>query len=91
MTVHSSNYSCVLVLVRVSVCLCVCLHDNSEKNRSRNAKLEYLIVYEKVKVTVGVQKFPQFTTIQTARSNFGTSYEPYIKHVCSSDTNVQNL
>ena len=46
-----------------------------------NTKLEYIIVYEnssdefdielrriKVKVTVGVQKFSPFTTIQTVRS-----------------------
>ena len=53
-------------------CLCVCfLHDNSKRNQSRNTKLEYIVVYEnnsddfdielrqiKVKVTVGVQKFP---------------------------------
>ena len=65
------------------VCLCVCvfLHDNSKRNRSRNTKLEYIVVYEnssdkfdielrriKVKVTVGVQKFSLFTTIQTVRS-----------------------
>ena len=71
------------VLVRVSVCVCVCvfLHDNSKRNRSRNTKLEYIVVYEnssdefdielrriKVKVTVGVQKFSPFTTIQTVRS-----------------------
>ena len=52
-------------------------------------KLEYIVVYEnssdefdiehhriKVKVTVGLQKFSPFTTIQTVRSfkpNFGTS------------------
>ena len=83
-------YSCVFgkrsyrVLVRVSVCVCVfvCvfLHDNSKRNRSRNTKSEYIVVYEnssdefdielhrmKVKVTVGVQKFSPFTTIQTVR------------------------
>ena len=69
------------VLVRVSVCVCVFLHDNSKRNRSRNTKSEYTVVYEnssdefdielhriKVKVTVGVQKFSPFTTIQTVRS-----------------------
>ena len=65
-----------------SLCLCVCvfLHDNSKRNRSRNTKLENIVVYEnssdefdielhriKVKVTVGVQKFSPFTTIQTVR------------------------
>ena len=53
------------------VCVCVFLHDNSKRNRSRNTKLEYVVVYEnssdefdielcriKVQVTVGVQKFP---------------------------------
>ena len=89
----SDNYSCVFgkrnyrVLVRVSVCvcvfvcMCVFLHDNSKRNRSRNTKLEYIVVYEnisdefdtelrqiKVKVTVGVQRFSPFTTIQTVRS-----------------------
>ena len=90
-------YSCVFgkcnyrVLVRVSVCVCVCpclcvfLHDNSKRNRSRNTKLEYIVVYEnssdkfdielrqiKVKVTVGLQKFSPFTTIQTVRSYSST-------------------
>ena len=68
------------VCVRVCVCVCVFLHDNSKRNRSRNKKLEYIVVYEnssdefdielrriKVKVTVGVQKFSPFTTIQTVR------------------------
>ena len=82
-------YSCVFgkrnyrVLVRVSVC--VFLHDNSKKNRSRNTKSEYIVVYEnssdefdielhriKVKVTVGVQKFSPFTTIQTVMSYSST-------------------
>ena len=90
-------YSCVFgkrnyrVLVRVSVCVCVCLcvcvflHDNSKRNRSKNTKSEYFVVYEnssdefdirlhriKVKVTVGVQKFSPFTTIQTVRSYSST-------------------
>ena len=72
------------VLVRVSRCVCVCvcvcvfLHDNSKRNRSRNTKSEYIINSSdefdielhriKVKVTVGVQKFSPFTTIQTVRS-----------------------
>ena len=64
--------------VLVSLCLCVFLHDNSKRNQSRNTKSEYIVVYEnsldefdielhriKVKVTVGVQKFSPFTTIQT--------------------------
>ena len=51
--------------------MCVCLHDNSKINRFRNTKLAYIVVYEnsldefdielrqiKVKVTVGLQKFP---------------------------------
>ena len=88
-----THYSCVFgkrnyrVLVRVSLCVlvsvCVCffLHDNSKRNRSRNTKLEYLVVYEnisdkfdveprriKVKVTLCIQKFFPFTTIQTVRS-----------------------
>ena len=65
----------------VCVFVCVFLHDNSKRNRSRNTKSEYIVVYEnssdefdielhriKVKVTVGVQKFSPFTTIQTVRS-----------------------
>ena len=66
-----------LLCVCGCVCLCVFLRDNSKRNRSRNTKLEYIVVYEnssdqfnielhriKVKVTVGVQKF---TTIETVR------------------------
>ena len=67
------------------VCVCVFLHDNSKRNRSRNTKSEYIVVYEnssdefdielhpiKVKVTIGVQKFSPFTTIQTVRSYSST-------------------
>ena len=77
---------CVCACVCVSVSVCVCfLHDNSKRNRSRNTKSEYSVVYEnssdefdielhriKVKVTVGVQKFSPFTTIQTVRSYSST-------------------
>ena len=76
---------CVCVCVFVCVCVCVFLHDNSKRNRSRNTKSEYIVVYEnssdefdielhriKVKVTVGVQKFSPFTTIQTVRSYSST-------------------
>ena len=68
-----------------SLCVCVFLHDNSKRYRSRNTKSEYIVVYEnssdefdielhriKVKVTVGVQKFSPFTTIQTVRSYSST-------------------
>ena len=71
---------CVCVCVCVCLCVCVFLHNNSKRNRSRNMKSEYIVVYEnssdefdidlhriKVKVTVGVQKFSPFTTIQTVR------------------------
>ena len=71
---------CVCVCLCVCVCVCVCLHDISKRNRSKNTKLEY-IAYEnssdefdiehpriKVKVTVGLQKFSPFTTIQILRS-----------------------
>ena len=80
----------VSVCVCVCVCLCVCvfLHDNSKRNRSRNMKLEYIVVYEnssdefdielrriKVKVTVGVQRFSPFTTIQViAKDTNNISY-----------------
>ena len=76
---------CVCVCVFVCVCVCVFLHDNSKRNRSRNTKLEYIGEYEnssdkfdielhqiKVKVTVGVQIFSPFTTIQTVRSYSST-------------------
>ena len=78
---------CVCVCVCVRVCVCVFLHDNSKRNRSRNTKSEYIVVpvYKnssdefdielhriKVKVTVGVQKFSSFTTIQTVRSYSST-------------------
>ena len=75
----------VSVCVCVCVCVCVFLHDNSKRNQSRNTKSEYIVVYEnssdefdielhriKVKVTVGVQKFSPFTTIQTVRSYSST-------------------
>ena len=83
------NYR-VLVRVSVCVCVCVCvfLHDNSKGNRSRNTKSEYIVVYEnssdefdielhriKVKVTVGIQTFSPFTTIQTVRSYSSTLVE----------------
>ena len=79
------GYSLESVCVCVCVCLCVFLQDNSKRNRSRNTKSEYIVVYEnssdefnielhriKVKVTVGVQKFSPFTTIQTVRSYSST-------------------
>ena len=72
------GYSLESLCVCVSVC--VFLHDNS-----KNTKSEYIVVYEnssdefdielhriKVKVTVGVQKFSPFTTIQTVRSYSST-------------------
>ena len=79
------GYSLESLCVCVFVCVCVFLHDNSKRNRSRNTKSEYIVVYEnssdefdiglhriKVKVTVGVQKFSPFTTIQTVRSYSST-------------------
>ena len=79
------GYSLESVCVCVRVCVCVFLHNNSKRNRSRNTKFEYTVVYEnssdefdielrriKVKVTVGVQKFSPFTTIQTVRSYSST-------------------
>ena len=79
------GYSLESLCVCVCLCVCVFLHDNSKRNRSRNTKSEYIVVYEnssdefdiefhriKVKVTVGVQKFSPFTTIQTVRSYSST-------------------
>ena len=73
------------VCVRPCLCVCVFLHDNSKRNRSRNMKSEYIVVYEnsseefdielhriKVKVTVGVPFFSPFTTIQTVKSYSST-------------------
>ena len=68
-------------------------------------KLEYTVVYEnsldecdiehhhiKVKVTVGPQKFSPFTTIQTVRSYNSTLVQASkVKHVCSSESNIQNF
>ena len=57
------------------------LHDNSKRNLSRNMKFEYMVVYKnssdefdiehhriKVKVTVGLQKFPHLPQYKTVRS-----------------------
>ena len=79
------GYSLESLCVCVCLCVCVFLHDNSKRNRSRNTKLEYIVEYGnsseefdielrriKVKVTVGVQKFSPFTTIQTVRSYSST-------------------
>ena len=85
---YSLESLCVCVCVCPCLCVCVFLHDNSKRNRSRNTKSEYIVVYEnssdefdielhriKVKVTVGVQKFSPFTTIQTVRSYSSTLVE----------------
>ena len=79
------GYSLESLCVFVCVCVCVFFAPNSKRNRSRNTKSEYIVVYEnssdefdielhriKVKVTVGVQKFSPFTTIQTVRSYSST-------------------
>ena len=72
----------VCVRVCVCVCVCVCVHGYSKRNRSRNMKLEYVVVYKnsseefdiwlrriKVKVTVGVSPF---TTAQIVRPYIST-------------------
>ena len=74
----------VCVCVSVFVCVCVCFCTITQKE-IRNTKSEYIVVYEnssdefdielhriKVKVTVGVQKFSPFTTMQTVRSYSST-------------------
>ena len=43
---YSLESVCVCVCVCVRVCVCVFLHDNSKRNRSRNTKSEYIVVYE---------------------------------------------
>ena len=68
--VYSNLYhSCVFrkhtyrVLVRVSLCVhvclrkCVILHDTSKRNRSRNMKLEYIVVglYENSSDEFGIE------------------------------------
>ena len=71
--------------VCVSVCVCVFARYNSKRNRFRNTKSKYIVVYEnssdefdielrriKVEVTVGVKKFSPLTTIQTVRSYSST-------------------
>ena len=80
---------CVCVCVRACVCVCV-LHDNTimiKINRSRNMKLEYIVFVNsldkfdiehcrnKVKVTVGLQKFPHLPQYKLSgpKLNFGTS------------------
>ena len=73
----------ILCSCALSVFIIVCVFQ--KRNRSRNTKLEYTVEYEnssdkfdnelhriKVKVTVGVQKFSPFTTIQTVRSHNST-------------------
>ena len=95
---------CLCVCPCLCACVYVFLHDNSRRNRSRNTKLDYIVVYEnsseefdielrriKVKVTVGVQKFSLFTTIQTVRSYSSTLVQARNLILSSSDTNIQNL
>ena len=93
------------VILCVCVCVCVCLHNNSKRNRSRNTKSEYIVVYEnsleefdielrriQVKITVGIQKFSPFTTIQTVRSYSSTLVQA--RNLILSmylHTNIQNL
>ena len=115
-------YSCVFgkrnnrVLVRVCVCVCVCfrvcvcvcfLHANWKRYRSRNTKLEYIIVYEnssdefnielcrfKVKVIVGVQIFSPFITIQTVGSYSSSLVQArnlILSMYVHLCTNIQNL
>ena len=103
------EYSSKSLCVSLCLCACVCvfLHNNSKRNLFRNMKLEYLVVYVnssdefnieqgwiKVKVTVCLQKFSPFITVQTVRSYNPTLVQArklIIKHVCSSDSNIQNL
>ena len=86
-------YSCVFgkrnyrVLVRVCVCVfpCLCvyvfLHDNSNRNRSRNTKLEYAVVYKNSSDEFNIE----LQRIKVTVSVY------YFKHLCSTDTNLQNL
>ena len=70
-------------------------------------KLKYILVYEKssyeidiehyrikVKVTVGLQKFPhlpKYKLLVPITKLWYKLKEAYIKHICSSDSNIQNL
>ena len=68
-------------------------------------KLEYIVFVNsldkfdiehcrnKVKVTVGLQKFPHLPQYKLSgpKLNFGTSKEVHVKHLSSSDTNIQSL
>ena len=77
---YSLESVCVCVCVCPCVCVCVFLHDNSKRNRSRNTKSEYIVVYEKALTSLILSfigssqghcrrsKFSPFTTIQTVRS-----------------------
>ena len=41
--------------VCVHVCVCVFLHDNLKRNRSRNTKFEYFVVYENSSVEFDIE------------------------------------
>ena len=58
------------------LCLCVCvffLDNNLKRNRSRNMKLDYIVVYENSSHKFDM--FSPFTTIQTVRSYNSTLVE----------------
>ena len=54
---------CVFVYVCVFLCVCVCvfLHGNSKRNRSRNMKVEYIIIYENSLDNFNIGHFSLFT------------------------------
>ena len=91
---------------RVLVRVCVCIHVFFRVVFFRNMKFKYLVRYKnnsenfdighyriKVKVTAGIQTVFPFTTVQTVRSYNSTLVQArkLIKHLCSSDINLQYI
>ena len=82
---YSLESVCVCVCPCVCVCVCFCTITQKEIDLGTRNQNTYIVVYEnssdefdielrwiKVKVTVDVQKFSPFTTIQTVRSYSST-------------------
>ena len=75
---------CVCARARVCVCVCVILHHNSKRNRSRQMKLEYIVVHEITRESTILGNVGPRSRL---RSDFETYIEPILSmHVCLSDT-----